>query len=599
MKRVTLFLSSVILLVMGGYAIPPFSLAHNLFTRSYMIPERDNPSCMRLFWQTDTALHGGWIRWGYHEDHLDNLEDANSEHQNIKNEVHKGQRAQDFIRWDSEICAEPGVPIYYEIYVSEHQDYDDHKAKYTIGPGWFVLPLPPDARHLTFFGYGDNRNGDKFDDVSSWLKGNVENDPINRKTFLLHSGDICYNGGQTFEQYKDNEWSHYFHKYESARTVLSWMPVMAAQGNHDFNWQGHYDTSKYFFTNWPYPQYVDSIGMVPYIDEKGKLVSKSTGSAKDAVSDAYYSFDYGPVHVAVVNSYSEFNDWDHLGRCSIGDGLKKGHTEYKWLKKDLLESDKPWKVILTHVSPLSCDCSITDDVRHDIEFLAQTGGVDLLVSGHDHYYKRTKYNDLWHFVLGGAGAPLDCGDSCKICVYHYARFHVVNDGELKIEVFGHYDDASSSSFYDTLTINKAAPITSTAGFEVSLTSADYRYPRRFSCASPGIHSHHLWDFGDTTSSTEENPLHSYQKPTDPSGIETYTASLRVSTDGTNWLAQTEKEITVYIQGSLEPIVNVGMNKYALFLRPKGEPIDEIADFQGIYWYPGIPQYEHLMPGDRK
>ncbi len=58
MKRSSLYFSYVILLVMGGYASPPFCPAHDLFTGSYLIQPED-PGWMQLLWQTDTHLQGG------------------------------------------------------------------------------------------------------------------------------------------------------------------------------------------------------------------------------------------------------------------------------------------------------------------------------------------------------------------------------------------------------------------------------------------------------------------------------------------------------------------------------------------------------------
>ncbi len=75
MKRSSLYFSYVILLVMGGYASPPFCPAHDLFTGSYLIQPED-PGWMQLLWQTDTHLQGGWVRWGYSSGKLDHIERA-------------------------------------------------------------------------------------------------------------------------------------------------------------------------------------------------------------------------------------------------------------------------------------------------------------------------------------------------------------------------------------------------------------------------------------------------------------------------------------------------------------------------------------------
>lgn len=603
MTKVILLSAFVSLMVGGGYIAVPSCQAHDLFTKAYLIPSLD-PSCMQIHWQTDTHLHGGWVKWGYSAGELHNIATAYQEHQNIKDFAYPLRSAEDFIRWDAWICAKPGQRIFYKAFAAEESDDSDNDAVFTM-EGDFVLPLSPSAKHVTFYGYGDTREcGDDFQNVSEALLNEVTSDPDNHQTFLLHCGDVIYNGGATTILYSDNKWMHYFKNYHEARALLARVPVFIAMGNHDFNWENNDNDPKFFYIDFPYYQYIQSVGLIPGIDEDGHLYPNS-----EIINDAYYSFDYGPVHVAVLNAYTH-GELDHLGSCHIGSKLMAGYSQYNWLKNDLAATDKLWKIVQIHVSPFSCDCGWHNDtenyhVRKDLEALFQSTGVDLMVSSHDHYYVRKMVGDpkagerqIPHLVLGGGGAKLYCHEDCGGCFFHYARFDV-NTNKLVVRVYKVLDDAKTE-LADSVTLWHTVHASTEASFEASATSTDYRTPVRFTCTTDGAHTEHKWDFGDGTTSTEANPLRTFPKPTEPSGIHTYTVKLTVD-DGYGHMYETEKDVKVYIKGRLQPIEHgisgcSHSNPCAYFLRPQGEPLDEIHDFLRIMGCDEGPIFT-IAPGD--
>ena len=92
-----------------------------------------------------------------------------------------------------------------------------------------------------------------------------------------------------------------------------------------------------------------------------------------------YSFDYGNIHIAVVNT---------------NDMIAISNSQLTWLKNDMNSTDKDWKIVLMHKSPYSLGKDIKwPDACYLQESLAAVcdeTNVDLVMSGHDHMYIRTK-----------------------------------------------------------------------------------------------------------------------------------------------------------------------------------------------------------------
>lgn len=101
----------------------------------------------------------------------------------------------------------------------------------------------------------------------------------------------------------------------------------------------------------------------------------------------YYSFDYGDVHFTVLNTgdTQETEEW----------GLTT--EQQNWLKKDLLSTDRRWKIVAMH-NPLYSPGkygSLADYnfvaliLRKQLNEVFSQCGVDLVLTGHDHVYSRT------------------------------------------------------------------------------------------------------------------------------------------------------------------------------------------------------------------
>jgi acid phosphatase type 7 len=152
--------------------------------------------------------------------------------------------------------------------------------------------------------------------------------------FVMHTGDLTENPEDPAA------WRHFF---DLARPVLSRLPLMPATGNHD---EVDNDALEY-----------RSRFLLP---DNG-LTSKDKGPS--------YSFDYGPVHMVVLNTESDLS------------------KQRDWLKKDLAASaDKPWRIVAIHRGAYGGNMydKLEDWVKVFDEYQ-----VDLVLQGHNHEYSRS------------------------------------------------------------------------------------------------------------------------------------------------------------------------------------------------------------------
>ena len=170
----------------------------------------------------------------------------------------------------------------------------------------------------------------------------------------IHVGDMAYTSGT------DGEFSERFFKmYEpTLRNTVCW----AAMGNHEGK------TSK--GENGIGPYYDAYI--CPKVAEAGGLPSGK---------EAYYSFDYGKVHFIVLDSHD-------LDRRPTG-------AMAQWLKADLETTKAEWLITYFHHPPYTKGSHDSDkeeqliEMREHIMPLLESGGVDIVFTGHSHIYERS------------------------------------------------------------------------------------------------------------------------------------------------------------------------------------------------------------------
>lgn len=161
--------------------------------------------------------------------------------------------------------------------------------------------------------------------------------------FIVHNGDF------TEDPEDSAAWDYFFGNVES---WVSSIPLMPVTGNHD------------------------------EVDEKAAEFTSHfnlpDNGAKGSIAGTSYSFDYGPVHVTVLNTESN---------------LKK---QTDWLEKDLAGTDKAWKIVAMHRPAYGGNSykKVADWTEIFDEYQ-----VDLVLQGHNHEYSRS------YPLLDGAIVP--------------------------------------------------------------------------------------------------------------------------------------------------------------------------------------------------
>lgn len=170
--------------------------------------------------------------------------------------------------------------------------------------------------------------------------------------FSLYGGDLCING--TYPAWK----KEFFRTDELA--LISEVPFFNASGNHE-GWGAN---AKTFLQN-----------------------PDSPSATQD-----YYSFDYGDLHVLCINYELPY---------------QPGSPQYLFAKEDLEATRKPWKIVISH-SPAYCAGGHGKDkgMIKLTKKIFEPYKVDMVISGHVHFYQHNLVNGIHHLVIGSAGAPL-------------------------------------------------------------------------------------------------------------------------------------------------------------------------------------------------
>jgi hypothetical protein len=263
---------------------------------------------------------------------------------------------------------------------------------------------------LRFAAYGDSRTDDA---ARARVRAAVQ---ARQPAFSVDSGDLVESGAV------QAQWDQWFTTMEP---LLAVSPFVSVVGNHEVN-------SPLFYEQFAIPQ-------------------------RDGGAETYSSFDYGNVHVLLLNTEIAYG---------------AGSAQYQWLEADLARSAADprvrWTVAVFHRPPYSSGGHGSDvGVREAWSALFEKYGVDLAFNGHDHHYERSfafangvpqpDGAGVVYVVTGGAGAPLyGVGTSsftaASRSVHHFVELDVTPT-ELVLEA----RDADGNVF-DTLTLRNDAAL---------------------------------------------------------------------------------------------------------------------------------------------
>lgn len=199
----------------------------------------------------------------------------------------------------------------------------------------------PDSQSLTFIDVTDPQEGSE--------NGYKAVAQVFRKAFEMypHAEFLMCNGDNVNTSHSStiniSEWIYLF---DTSKDITMNYPYVATAGNHESADYAIYD----------------------------RFNNDFAGTAAHGV---YYSFDYGDVHFAILNT---------------NDGSIEG-AQAAWLRNDLANTGKKWKIVMLHWAAMTTgqyvDDSLTTKLRSLLLPIMAEYKVDLVLQGHNHSYLRT------------------------------------------------------------------------------------------------------------------------------------------------------------------------------------------------------------------
>jgi hypothetical protein len=208
--------------------------------------------------------------------------------------------------------------------------------------------------------------------VSMWVLGDAGKISVEQRA--VRDGFYTYNGGPSadlilllgdnaYEDGTDEEFqgAWFENMYESS---LINSPVWPSIGNHDvISANSAMETGPYY-----------DIFNMPRNGEAGGVPSGT---------EAWYSFDYANIHFIVLNT----EDVDHTASSPM----------LAWLEQDIAATNQEWIVAYFHKQPYYT----VGEFRRNFVPVLEAGGVDLVMYGHRHIYRRSF---LMNGHYGGEGS---------------------------------------------------------------------------------------------------------------------------------------------------------------------------------------------------
>ena len=241
----------------------------------------------------------------------------------------------------------------------------------------FIIGMAPQSVYaqtgeFNFIAYGDSR-GDPPDSVSSLHSDIVDAFLLENPEFVISTGDMVNHGGEAYQWPLFND--------SIAAIWDAEIPFYSAAGNHE------YYTDDYGVNDEDFSTYLDYVDYSDVVDEAGE-------------TELYYSFDYEGFHFIVLNTEDEF----------IGNTFTCSEVQMNWLLADLATTELDDFIVVTFHRPAysvrSSRWAQGETIRDEFHGVFSEYGVDLVFTGHDHFYYRTIRDGIYYVTTGGGGAPL-------------------------------------------------------------------------------------------------------------------------------------------------------------------------------------------------
>ena len=220
------------------------------------------------------------------------------------------------------------------------------------------IPLTRNARGMTrALLFSDSQCGESYDVWREVYHAAWQRHP--NADFAAIVGDLTDNGESAWH------WRSFFDAMEGADAPLAHHVHVPVLGNRE-----------YYGLSWT---------AVPPVRYLSTFALPDNGSTD--FRGHYYSFELGSVHCIVL-------DTQFLELEGRGEALKREQMD--WLIRDASASTAPWKIVLMHKDILSYgEYQTEQETQHGISDVGQvfldtfdTLGIDLVVSGHVHAYRR-------------------------------------------------------------------------------------------------------------------------------------------------------------------------------------------------------------------
>ena len=250
--------------------------------------------------------------------------------------------------------------------------------------GYFTTRKPRGVK-TRFVSFGDNSCGDISDHAIAYQAYQA------RPDFVMNTGDNVYNNGL------DGEYARYFFPVYNADVagphvgapLLRSVPYYSVIANHDLtgndpnthqpvvDFSRHVDGGAYY-TNFHYPLN----GPVPTHPTLAVGDATAVDHFKACAGPRYpgmanYSYDYGDAHFLCIDSNVYVDPTDPVLQA--------------WIAKDLAATDATWKFVVYHHPAFNVgDDHFTEQHMRALAPLFEQQGVDVVLSGHEHNYQRTR-----------------------------------------------------------------------------------------------------------------------------------------------------------------------------------------------------------------